>query len=67
MAGRWTRTAFDGVRWQEADAAVILQDTSSELVANIRRTELLPINLTREPQIAAVLASIDTAELLSGK
>lgn len=65
MAGRWTRAAFGGVRWQEADAAVILQDTSSELVANTRRTELLPINLSQEPQIAAVLASIDTAELLS--
>jgi hypothetical protein len=37
MAGRWTRAAFGGVRWQEADAAVILQDTSSELVANTRR------------------------------
>ena len=64
MAGRWTRAAFGGVRWQETDAAVILQDTSSELVVNTRRTELLPINLSQEPQIAAVLASIDTAELL---
>jgi hypothetical protein len=65
MAGRWTRAAFDGVRWQEADAATILQDTAGDLVANIRRAELLPIDLSKEPEITAVLAGIDTAELLS--
>jgi hypothetical protein len=65
MAGRWTRAAFSGVRWQEADAATILQDTASELVANIRRSQLLPIDLSTEPEIATVLAGIDTAELLS--
>jgi hypothetical protein len=31
----------------------------------MRRTELLPIDLSKETQITAVLASIDTAELLS--
>jgi hypothetical protein len=63
MAGRWTRPSFNGVRWQEADAGTILQDTASELVANIRRSQLLPIDLSREPEIATVLAGIDTAEL----
>ena len=43
----------------------ILQDTAAELITNIRRTKLLPIDLSKEPQIAAVLAGIDTAELLS--
>jgi hypothetical protein len=28
LAGRWSRAAFDGVRWQDVDAAMILQDTS---------------------------------------
>lgn len=65
MAGRWTRAAFGGVRWQEADAATILQDTAGELVANIRRAELLHIGLSKEPEITAVLAKIDTAELIS--
>ena len=65
MAGRWTRAAFDGVQWQDTDAATILQDTAAELITNMRRTELLPIDLSKEPQIAAVLAGIDTAELLS--
>ena len=65
VAGRWTRTSFQGVRWEDADAGTILQDTADELIANMRRTELLPIDLSKETQIAAVLASIDTAELLS--
>jgi hypothetical protein len=65
MAGRWSRAAFGGVRWQEADATTILQDSASELVAKIRRTQLLPIDLAKEPQITAVLAGIDTAELLN--
>jgi hypothetical protein len=65
MAGRWTRAAFSGVRWQEADAATILQDTASELTANVRRSQLLPIDLAKEPEIVRVLAEIDTTELLS--
>jgi hypothetical protein len=65
MAGRWTRAAFSGVLWQEADAATILQDTAGELAANIRRNQLLPIDLSKEPEIATVLAGIDTTELLS--
>jgi hypothetical protein len=65
IAGRWTRAAFNGVRWQEIDAGTILQDTASELVANISRNQLLPIDLSKEPEIASALARIETAELLS--
>ena len=65
MAGRWTRAAFSGVRWQETDAATILQDTATELAANTRRSQLLPIDLAKEPEIASVLAGIDTTELLN--
>ena len=65
LAGRWTRAAFDGVRWQEADAMAILAGTASELVMNVKRGEMLPVDLSKEPEIAAVLASIDTADLLA--
>jgi hypothetical protein len=65
VAGRWARTSFEGVRWEDSDAGTILQDTADELIANMRRTELSPIDLSKEPQIATVLAGIDTAELLS--
>lgn len=50
VAGRWTRTSFEGVRWEDADAGTILQDTAEELIANMRRTELLPIDLSKEPR-----------------
>ena len=63
VAGRWTRAAFNGVRWQEADATTILQDTASELAANIRRSQPLPMDLAKEPEIPKVLAEIDTSEL----
>jgi len=65
MAGRWTRAAFSGVRWQKTDVATIRQDIASELTANIRRSQLLPIDLFKEPEIARALAGIDTTGLLS--
>jgi hypothetical protein len=65
LAGRWTRAAFEGVRWQEANAARILQDTSARLIANFRRDQLQPIDLSKEPEIAEVLAAIDTTTLHS--
>lgn len=66
LAGRWAREAFEGVRWQDADAMAIMTGTASELVMNVKRVQILPVDLTREPEIAAVLANIDTAELSSG-
>jgi hypothetical protein len=65
LAGRWTRAAFGGVRWQDADAMAIMTGTASELIMNVKRGQILPLDLTGEPEIAAVLASIDTAELLA--
>jgi len=32
--GRWTRTAFNGVRWADADAGNILAGTATDLVLN---------------------------------
>ena len=66
LAGRWERAAFDGVRWLDADAMAIMTGTASELVMNVKRGQILPVDLTREPEIAAVLANIDTAELSFG-
>ena len=43
----------------------ILAGTASELVMNVKRGEMLPVDLSKEPEIAAVLASIDTADLLA--
>lgn len=63
VAGHWSRAALGGVRWQEADAAKILVQTAGELVQNSVRGQVAPIDLSKEPEIAALLASIDTTEL----
>jgi hypothetical protein len=65
LAGQWTRAAFAGVRWREADAMAIMTSTASELVMNVKRGEIFPVDLTTEPEIAAVLANIDTTDLLA--
>jgi hypothetical protein len=66
LAGRFLRSAFDGVRWQEANAGTIVEDTATELLVNLRRgTELQPINLRQEPEIQKVIALVDFDELLT--
>jgi hypothetical protein len=66
LAGRFLRSAFDGVRWQEANASTIVEDTATELLVNLRRgTELQPINLRQEPEIQKVIALVDFDELLA--
>jgi hypothetical protein len=66
LAGRFLRSAFDGVRWQEASAGTIVEDTATELLANLRRgTELQPINLGQEPEIQKVIDLVDYDELLA--
>ena len=66
LAGRFLRPAFDGVRWQDADASRIVQDTATELLVNLRRgTELQPINLSKEPEIQKVIDLVDVDDLLT--
>jgi hypothetical protein len=66
LAGRFRRSAFDGVRWQDADASRIIEDTASELLVNLRRgTELQPINLRQEPEMQKVLDLVDFEELVT--
>jgi hypothetical protein len=66
LAGRFLRSAFDGVRWRDADASRIVEDTATELLVNLRRgTELQPINLSKEPEIQKVIDLVDFDELLA--
>ncbi|SDQ74341.1 hypothetical protein [Quadrisphaera sp. DSM 44207] len=55
LAGRWTRAALDGVRWDLADAGVIAAQTASELLVQVRRGGLAPLDLRGEPALAALL------------
>jgi len=62
VAGRWTRTAFNGVRWADADAGNILAGTATELVLNEKRGQVLPVDLSTEPEIRDILATMDTTD-----
>jgi len=62
VAGRWTRTAFNGVRWADADASNILAGTATELVLNEKRGQILPVDLCTEPEIRDLLATMDTTD-----
>jgi hypothetical protein len=48
----------------EADASRIVDDTASELVVNLR-TRKQPVELSREPEIQALISLVDVEELLT--
>jgi hypothetical protein len=62
VAGRWTRMAFNGVRWTDADAGNILAGTATELVLNEKRGQILPVDLSSEPEIRDLLSTMDTTD-----
>jgi len=62
VAGRWTRTAFNSVRWADADAGHILAGTATELVLNQKRGQILPVDLSTEPEIRDLLSTMDTTD-----
>ncbi|MET8354294.1 hypothetical protein [Micromonospora sp. NPDC005206] len=65
LAAKFDRESLNGVQWQTADAARIVNDTSTELLLNQRaRTgDLQPLNLATEPALAELLSAVDLAEL----
>lgn len=62
------RTALDGVRWKEVNASVILMDVASQLILNQRPPSpgLRPLDLDKEPEIAAIMERIDFDDLGEG-
>lgn len=62
VAGRWTRMALNGVRWADADAGNILAGTATELVLNEKRGQILPVDLSTEPEIRDLLSTMDTTD-----
>ncbi len=66
VAGRFVRSVFDGIRWKEADAGRIVEDTASELLVNLRTGKgLQPIDLRHEPEIQDLISLVDVEELLT--
>lgn len=65
LAARIRRERLVGVQWSQVDAVTILADVSDELVLNrkgVNKT-LMPLDLTREPELLSVIDSVDFDEL----
>lgn len=66
LAGRFARGAFDGVQWATTDAARIVADTSTDLLFRGvgQAKELAPLDLTKQPELAALLNAVDLDDLV---
>jgi hypothetical protein len=64
-AAAFDRQILDGVAWDQASATSILHDASTDLVVNYRGAALTvtPIDLSKEPDVAKLVAAIDLDEL----
>jgi hypothetical protein len=64
-AAMFTRKTLDGVRWDTANAATIFNDVSTEKLFKQVGTagELKPVSLQGEPDLQALLATVDLSEL----
>lgn len=65
LAARFPRTALDGVAWQTADAHVVLNETNDDIRVRFTSSskELAPLDLSAEPEIAALLDAVDYDDL----
>jgi hypothetical protein len=67
LAARFDRSALDGVQWNTASAAQIVNDASSELrIRQLASGELRPLDLTQQQALAEMLQAIDLEELGEG-
>jgi len=65
LAARFTRSALDGVHWDTADAARIVNDVATDRLLNQagRTKALAAIDLTDEPELAALIDAVDLDDL----
>lgn len=65
LAVRFDRKALDGVQWARADAADVVRDAGTEHALNVKgqAKKLQPIDLTKEPELAALLEHVDVDDL----
>jgi len=65
LAARFARMKLVGVQWSKVDAATILNGVADELLLNVKgvNKSLQALDLTKEPDIAAVLETISFDEL----
>jgi hypothetical protein len=65
-AAKCERSALNGVRWSDVDAARVLNDCCTEklIVQRGATAELQPIKLDDEPELSTLLDAVDMTELL---
>jgi hypothetical protein len=60
LAAMFKRTALQGIQWQSADAATIVEDASTETRIRLgAMNELRPLDLSKEPELAALLQTLN--------
>ena len=63
LAAVFARPHLAGVRWQSADAIRIVQNACADLRIKLSAShELLPLDLSNEPSLAALLRAVDIDE-----
>jgi hypothetical protein len=69
LAARFERRLLDGVRWDAADAMVIVNDVSADRIFNQRgrSQELVPIDVVNEPALALLIQAVDLDDLMTDK
>ncbi len=65
LATRLSRGRLEGVRWEAVTAWDVVEQTGTDTLVNERGTtrELRPLDLTHEPDLAAVAGAVDLDEL----
>ncbi|WP_439938844.1 hypothetical protein ACS3YM_04305 [Nocardia sp. N13] len=66
LAARFERAAFDGIQWATVDAVQVVNDASSECIVVQKGAikEFVPLDLSSESELAAVVAAVDFEELV---
>lgn len=67
LAARIDRHRLDGVQWDQTSALDILRDVPTEAMSNVRKAanELRPLDLTNQPQLAALLDAVELDDLVT--
>lgn len=66
LAARFERAALTGILWSQANAVQVVNDASTEriFIQKGAAQELLPVDLSKEPQLAEVVGAVDFEELI---
>lgn len=66
LAARFERERLVGVQWESATSSAIVHEASSEVRLNYRNAtkELLPLDLSKEPELTVLLSHMELDELL---